>query len=200
MADTKISALTAGTPLAGDNHVIERGGTANYKVAESVLEATIATNIAGTVAGQMAGTSNVTGQKLIWNAGTAKWIDDDFSITYIISSPTASVLYPPFECGFNGTIEAVRLNSGTVLGNGTVDLYKMTYAQVGTGTPGTAFSIVGTAAKPAIAGTRVYQNTTFTGWTSTTFTKGDWLYPYVTGAGTIINLSVAISGRKTAVS
>jgi len=187
MVDQKISAMTAGTPAAADLIPFERGGTANFSTTRDVL----ATSITGT---------GITGQKLIWNAGTVKWIDDDFSVTCVIPSPTASVLYPPFECGFNGTIEAVRLNSGTVLGNGTVDLYKMTYAQVGTGTPGTAFSIVGTAAKPAIAGTHVYQNTTFTGWTYTTFTKGDWIYPYVTGAGTVLNLSVAISGRKTAVS
>jgi len=50
MADSKISGLTAGTPIAGDNFVIERGGTVNYKVAESVLENTVGTSLAsGTV-------------------------------------------------------------------------------------------------------------------------------------------------------
>jgi len=195
MTDQQISAMTVGTPGATDLiPFVPTTGTINYVTSRDVLAAAIA----GTVASQMAGTSNVNGQKLAWS-GTAKWIDDDFSVTYIISSPAASTLYPPFECGYNGTIEAVRLNSGTTLGNGTVDLYKMTYANIGTGTPGTAFSIVGTATKPAIAGTNVSEVTTFTGWTSTTFTKGDWIYPYVTGAGTIANLSVAISGRKTAV-
>jgi len=189
--DYKISALPAGTPLAGDNYIIERGGTANYKVESSIM--------AGVVASQMAGTSNATGQKLVWN-GTAKWIDDDYSFTYLVSSPAGSTLYPAFECGFDGTIEAFRVYSGTTKGNGTVDIYKMTYANIGTGTPGTAFSIVGTATKPALAGTNVYQGTVFTGWTATTFSKGDWLMPYVTGAGTITSLSVAISGRKTAVS
>jgi hypothetical protein len=185
MTDQQISAMTAGTPAAADTFPFQRGGTANYAATPSAI------------AQSMAGTG-LTGQKLIWN-GTAKWIDDDFSVTYLISSPAASTLYPPFECGYNGTIEAVRLNSGTTLGNGTVDLYKMTYANVGTGTPGTAFSIVGTATKPAIAGTNVSEVTTFTGWTATTFSKGDWIYPYITGAGTISNLSVSISGRKTAV-
>jgi hypothetical protein len=203
MVDTKISALTAGTPLAADTFPFQRGGTANFSMTRDVLATsiagTIATQISGTVAGQMAG-SGITGQKLIWNAGTVKWIDDDFAVTYLITSPIGTTLYPPFECGFNGTIEALRLNSGTVLGNGTVDIYKMTYAQVGTGTPGTAFSIVGTATKPALAGTQLAEVTTFTGWTATTFSKGDWIYPYVTGAGTIVNLSVSISGRKTAVS
>jgi hypothetical protein len=194
MADQQISAMTAGTPAAADTFPFQRGGTANYAATPNA----IAQSLAGAVGTLMAGTG-LTAQKLIWN-GTAKWIDDDFAATYIISSPAGSTLYPPFECGYDGTIEAVRLNSGTVLGNGTVDLYKMTYAQVGTGTPGTAFSIVGTATKPALAGTQLAAVTTFTGWTSTTFTKGDWIYPYVTGAGTITNLSVAISGKKTAVS
>jgi len=45
MADTKISGLTAGTPLAGDNYVIERGGTANYKVDETVLESSMLAHI-----------------------------------------------------------------------------------------------------------------------------------------------------------
>ena len=50
MADAKISGLTAGTPIAGDNFVIERGGIVNYKVAESVLENTVGTSLAaGTV-------------------------------------------------------------------------------------------------------------------------------------------------------
>jgi hypothetical protein len=194
MSDQQISSMTAGTPAAADTFPFQRGGTANFGATPNA----IAQSLAGAVGTLMAGAGE-TSQKLIMN-GTAKWIDDDFSLTYIISYPTSVTLYPAFECGYNGTIEAVRLYSGTVLGNGTVDIYKMTYAQVGTGTPGTAFSIVGTASKPAIAGTNVYQNTTFTGWTSTTFSKGDWIMPYVTGAGTITNLSLAISGKKTAVS
>ncbi len=193
MSDQQISSMTAGTPAAADTFPFQRGGTANYAATPNA----IAQSLAGAVGTLMAGTG-VNAQKLIWS-GTPTWIDDDFSLTYIIANPTGTTLYPAFECGYNGTIEGIRLYSGTALGNGTVDLYKMTYAQVGTGTPGTAFSIVGTAAKPAIAGTNVYQNTSFTGWTSTTFNKGDWIMPYVTGAGTITNLSVAISGRKTAV-
>jgi hypothetical protein len=123
---------------------------------------------------------------------------NQFGLSYIISSPGSATLQPAIECGFAGSIESVRLYSGTTKGNGTIDIYKMTYAQAGTGTPGTAFSMVGTATKPAIAGTQVYEGTTFTGWTATTFAKGDWLYPYVVNSGTITALTVAIGGRKTA--
>lgn len=148
------------------------------------------------------GVDNPAGTPLSSNMTVGSLLDltNRYGLTYLISSPAGSTLYPAFECGFDGTIEAVRMYSGTTKGNGTVDIYKMTYANIGTGTPGTAFSIVGTATKPALAGTNTYQGTVFTGWTATTFSKGDWLMPYVTGAGTITSLSVAISGRKTAVS
>ena len=214
---------TVGTPVATDTIPFQRGGT-------NVWQGTFSNNIAGKVYSangttypvgtltdtqylQVSGgsiissaassglpTGTIAGQKLANNGTSGIWIDDDYSLTYLISSPTATTLYPAFECGFDGTIEAFRVYSGTTKGNGTVDIYKMTYANIGTGTPGTAFSIVGTATKPALAGTNVYQGTVFTGWTATTFSKGDWLMPYVTGAGTITSLSVAISGRKTAVS
>jgi len=163
MTDTKISALTQGTPT----------GTAQFPYSE-----------AGTTL----------------RASLSTMSNYQFGVTYLISSPAGSTLYAPMECGFAGTIESIRLNSGTIKGNGTVDIYKMTYAQVGTGTPGTAFSMIGTATKPALAGTQIYQGTVFTGWTATTFDKGDWLYPYVTGAGTVTNLSLSILGKKTAVS
>lgn len=194
MADAKISALTAGTPAAADTFPLQRGGTANFASSISVLENVLA----GTLGGMIAGTG-ITGQKFVWNAGTPKWIDDDFSMTYIVSNPVGAVTYPGVECGFAGQIESVRLYSGTIMGNGTIDIYKQTYANLGAA-PGTADSIVGTATKPAIAGTNRYENTSLTGWTATTFSKGDWIIPYVTGSGTILNLSIAISGRKTAVS
>ena len=125
---------------------------------------------------------------------------NSFGISYIISSLGSATLQPAVECGFSGTIESIRLYSGTTKGNGTIDIYKMTYANLGTGTPGTAFSIVGTAIKPAIAGTNVYQDTTFANWTVTTFSKGDWLIPYVVNSGTITSMTISICGRKLAVS
>lgn len=218
---------TVGTPLATDTLPFQRGGTNVWQgtfsnnIAGNIYSANGTTYpvgtltdtqylmvsggtiISGTVAsGTSAGlpTGTIAGQKLVNNGTSGIWIDDDFSLTYIIANPTGTTLYPPFECAFNGTIEAVRLSSGTVVGNGTVDLYKLAYANLGTLAVGTANSIIGTATKPAIAGTNRYEGTALTGWTATTFTKGDWIYPFVTGAGTITNLSVAISGRKTAVS
>jgi hypothetical protein len=225
MGLSAIYGQVVGTPLATDTLPFQRGGTNVYQgtfynnISGNLYSAngtvypvgtltdteylkmsggTIVTGTISSSSGLPAGT--IAGQRLVNNGTTGIWIDDDFSATYIISSPAGSTLYPPFECGYDGTIEAVRLNSGTVKGNGTVDIYKMTYAQAGTGTPGTAFSIIGTATKPALAGTQLAEVTTFTGWTATTFSKGDWIYPYVTGSGTIVNLSVSISGRKTAVS
>ena len=130
----------------------------------------------------------------ITNAGTLA-----FGLSYIITTPGSATLWQPVECGFAGSIESIRLNSGTVKGNGTIDIYKMTYAEAGTGTPGTAFSMIGTATKPSIAGTQVYQGTAFTGWTATTFAKGDWLYPYVVNSGTITALTISIGGRRIAV-
>lgn len=228
--DMELSAIygqTVGTPVATDTIPFQRGGanvwqgTFSNNIAGKLYSANGTTYPVGTltdtqylmviggtiVSGTVASGTNtglpagtLAGDKLAYDGTSALWIHDDFSATYIISSPTATTLYPAFECGFDGTIEAFRLYSGTTKGNGTVDIYKMTYANIGTGTPGTAFSIVGTATKPALSGTNVYEGTVFTGWTATTFSKGDWLMPYVTGAGTITSLSVAISGRKTAVS
>jgi hypothetical protein len=161
MADSRISGLTAGTPV----------GTSIFPFSTGI------------------GTT----QSVMFNQ------INQFGLSYIISSPGSATLQPAIECGFAGTIESIRLYSGTVKGNGTIDIYKMTYANLGTGTPGTVFSMIGTATKPSIAGTQVYEGTTFTGWTATTFSKGDWLIPYVVNSGTITALTVAIGGRKTAV-
>jgi hypothetical protein len=161
--------------------------------------------ISGLTTGTPVGTSiipfsNGVGTTLTTTTNVLSSVLGEFDLSYIISSPGSATLQPAVECPFAGTIESIRLNSGTVKGNGTIDIYKMTYANVGTETPGTAFSMIGTATKPSIAGTQVYQGTTFTGWTATTFAKGDWLYPYVVNSGTITALTVAIGGRKTAIS
>jgi hypothetical protein len=175
MADSRISGLTAGTPVGTSIIPFSNGIGTTLTTTVNALGTAVAT--------------------IVNNAGTDAW-----GLSYIISTPGSATLQPAIECGFAGSIESIRLNSGTVKGNGTIDIYKMTYANLGTGTPGTAFSMIGTATKPAIAGTQVYEGTTFTGWTATTFAKGDWLIPYVVNSGTITALTVAIGGRKTAVS
>jgi hypothetical protein len=211
MADSKITALTELTAIENDDIlvIVDDPGAAPITKKATVQNVGLAIfsdkgNIAiGTAAsGGTLFPVSTDGRKLVCDASSnagVSWIDDDFSFTYIVSNPTAAVLYPGVEFGFNATLEAVRLYSGTVNGNGTIDIYKQTYANLGS-SPGTADSIVGTATKPAIAGTNRYEGTAFTGWTATTFSKGDWFIPYVTGAGTIVNLSIAVSGKKTAVS
>ena len=155
--------------------------------------------------GASAGTmlpSGSDGQKLVPSASEGcglKWINDTFTLSYIISYPTSATLYPAVECGYAGSVSSVRMYSGTVMGNVTIDLYKMTYAQLANA-PGTTYSMIGTATKPSFSGTNCYEGTTLTGWTSLTFEKGDWLIPYVSSAGTITSLTVAIGGVKTAVS
>jgi hypothetical protein len=157
--------------------------------------------ISGLTAGTPSGTSIIPysdgiGTTLVTTVNVLNAVTGAFGLSYIITTPGSATLWQPVECGFAGTIESIRLNSGTVKGNGTIDLYKMTYNNVGTGTPGTEFSMIGTATKPSIAGTQVYQGTTFTGWTATTFNKGDWLYPYVVNSGTITALTISICGRR----
>jgi hypothetical protein len=188
MADSRISGLTAGTPV----------GTSIIPYSDGI-GTTLSTTVTA-LGGAITGAGAVTGQVIkVLSSGSVGVMDDDFGLSYVISTPGSAVLHPAVECGFAGTIESIRLYSGTTKGNGTIDIYKMTYAQAGTGTPGTAFSMIGTATKPSIAGTQVYEGTVFTGWTATTFSKGDWLIPYVVNSGTITALTVAISGRKTAV-
>ncbi|MFA5153689.1 MAG: hypothetical protein WC554_14105, partial [Clostridia bacterium] len=116
-----------GTPLATDTLPFQRGGTNVWQgtfsdnisgkiysangtvypvgtltdteylklVSGTIVTGTVAS---GTSAGLPAGT--IPGQKLVNNGTAGVWIDDDFSVTYIISSPAASTLYPPFECGY----------------------------------------------------------------------------------------------------
>jgi len=188
MADTRISGLTAGTP-SGTSIIPYSDGVGTTLSSSVTVLGGVITN-AGTITGRVI---------KVLSSGSVGAMDDDFGLSYVISTPGSAILHPAIECGFAGSIESVRLYSGTALGNGTIDIYKMTYANLGTGTPGTAFSMIGTATKPSIAGTNVYEGTVFTGWTATTFAKGDWLIPYVVNSGTITALTVAIGGRKTAV-
>ena len=124
-------------------------------------------------------------------AGSAK---TDWGFTYIVGDGVNVVTakkYPGIEIPFACTVEQIMLHSGTVNGNGTIDIWK----KAGTALPaGTADTICGTV-KPSFSGTNIYTDATLTSWT-TAINKGDWIVPYVTGAGTVTSISIAIRGNK----
>ena len=192
MADSKTTQLTLGTPAATDvyMYVESPGGAAVTKKAYIKNTIPIGT---------------LDGQKLVSSTALTPgygWIDDDFGWTYTFGDGSGTLVagtFTPVEMPVSGSIDTIRLFSGTVMGNGTVDVYKWTYAQAGTVVYGTPFSIFGTATKPSTAGTNRFEGTAYTG-TQYAFNKGDWMLPVLTGCGTILELSVAFGCRKTAVS
>ena len=213
MADTKISNFTAGTPDSNDEFVYSDSVPTTYNTEFSVARnAILDPSAKGVLFGASAadavaeiGTATANGQKLISNtAQTAGigFIDDDFVKNYTIGDAgttaiTKTGLYPPFAMGFDGTFERCELYTGTIAGNGTIDIYKGNYA---TPPVGTAQSIIGTATKPSVAGGTTYQSTALT-WGTTTFSKYDVFAPFLGAAvGTIAYMTIVLYGKKTAVS
>jgi len=215
----RISGLTAGTPTStaifpftqnpsGAGTTLKTTfpaavvalGLMNY-AAKGDLQAGTAAN-GGTVV-----SVGVNGQKLVPDSSQAtglKWIPDNFGFTYTFGDGSGVLLagtFTPIEMGVAGSIDSIRLFAGTILTSiATVDVYKFTYAQMGTIVYGTAYSIFGTAAKPSLAGTNRFEGTSYSG-TQYAFNKGDWLLPVLQNVGTTIKeLSVAFGCRKTAVS
>lgn len=92
----------------------------------------------------------------------------------------------------SGTITAIELFSGTVKGNGTIDVYKFSSSQAGTVVYGTALSIFGGGAKPSLAGTNYAVGSGY----AYTFTSSDWLVPVLNNCGTITQLAVAFTVTK----
>jgi hypothetical protein len=116
MSDFKISALPAGTPLAGDEFVTQRGGTANYRVTSQMNTAGRVYSTNGTIypVGTLTDTQYL---QVIGGSVISSAVSNEFGITYVIAGPAGSTLYPPVECPYAGSIQSVRLNSGTVKGN-----------------------------------------------------------------------------------
>jgi hypothetical protein len=192
MANQKVTQLTLGTPSATDvfNYVENPSGAPVSK--KAYIKNTITQ---GTVDGHKFACS--TGAPF---GGT--WIPDNFGFTYTFGDGSGTIVagtFTPVEMSVAGSIDSIRLFSGTVNGSGTIDVYKWNYSQAGTIVYGTAFSIFGTATKPSTAGTNRFEGTAYSG-AQYTFNKGDWILPVMTGCGTIKELSVAFGCRKTAVS
>ena len=147
------------------------------------------------------------GDAVVNSGGTPVYVNQDFSFTGNFGDLKSTTAYTggtvfSIEVPYNCVIEAIRMKgsstAGAVAGAGTatLDIYKSTYATFPS--MGTAQSIFGTATKPNLTGTATYENTSLTGYT-TTLTKGDWLTFVMVNSG-FVWTSVAISGRKTAVS
>ena len=122
----------------------------------------------------------------------------DFCINWAFDSggttALTSKILPGIKVPRAGTIQTWEINSGTINGNGTFDVYKSTYANLPTAA---ADTIIGTATKPSIAGTSMAIGTPTT-WGTVTFSAGDWLTPELTGAGTINQVTLALIGKWTA--
>jgi hypothetical protein len=171
------SAITSGMYVAVDNGTTTTKGTVGFL--QALIPAT-----------------GVVGQVMTYNAaGSANFIDSDFSISYAIDGAGALITnkrYPGIEIPKDGTIEGWRIHSGTWVGNGTVDIEKCTYAALST-----SVSIIGTGTKPSIAGANKATGA-ITTWGTTTFSKGDWIFPTVSGIGTIQQLTAVLYGKWTA--
>ena len=186
MADTRISNLTAGTPSTGDK-LVYTNGTTTLRTDFSVARDAVLNPVTA-------------GQKMaVLGNGTAGFIDDDFSINYIIGGAGTTAisdtgLYPAIRIGYDLTIEGVELSSGTIAGLATIDFYKGVQ-----GTPPTtsAQSIIGAGTKPVLSGTTY---AAAIAWGTSSLSKGDWIAPNLDHAGTIAALSIILYGKKTAVS
>jgi len=167
MADTKISALTAGTPA----------GTSIFPYSDGVgttlsSSLTAMGGVLGTIIGGSVGWTYVIG-----NAGT--------------TAISQTGMYPYFEIPFACTIDSIAIMSGTTPGNGTIKVYKGNYGTPPTGTAQTILGAVGTEVIFFTGGTKALGTPTVTA-----LARGDVLAIDLIGVGTIPFLSTMFKAHK----
>lgn len=192
MADKKITALVDGTPIATDilPYVSDPGGS-------PVTKKTTVAHLCGDrlLAIENLGTATA-GKKIIADGSALKAIDDDWGLSVILGDGSAVIstgVKGFIEMPFAGAIEAVRLladASGSIV----VDIWKDTYANY---PPVDGDSITSTT-PPTITTATKSEDTTLTGWTKT-FAKGDILAFNVDSATTVKQVTLSLTGRRTAV-
>ena len=182
---TSSSALTAGTlPIAAggtgltatpSNGQIDIGnGTGFTRTTLTGGTGVTVTNASGSV------TISTTGQVV----GVEYVIDGGGSA---ITTGFKGYLYIPFGC----TLTAWTLLADTT-GSITVDITNDSYANYGTNT-----SMVGTGTKPNISSATKGQQTSITGWTTTSISAGNVVGFNVTAATTVTRVTVALTVTRT---
>lgn len=167
MADTKISALTAGTPSGTSVFPYSDGVGTTLSSSLNAMGSTLGTIIGGSVGWTF----------VIGNAGT--------------TAISQTGMYPYFEIPYACTLETIAIMSGTTPGNGTIKVYKGNYASPPTGTAQTILGAVGTEVISFTGGTKALGTPTVT-----SLARGDVLAIDLIGAGTIPFLSTMFRAHK----
>ena len=114
----------------------------------------------------------------------------DFEINYLIGNAGTTAIsqtgmYPYFRVNRAGSISAIEVMSGTILGNATVSIWKGSYGTPPVGTAQTIMGAVGTEVITFTGGSKAIGTPTVTA-----FGSGAVFAPYLNGAGTIPFLSI----------
>lgn len=125
-----------------------------------------------------------------------KWVDNQFGLNLAFGNGVSEIAADSqmvIEMPFAGTIESIRMLADTS-GSMVIDLWKDVYANY---PPTNADSMVGGATKPNITSASKSEMTSFSGWSTVAFAKGDILIVNVDSCTDIMKVTVAIAGKKT---